>query len=466
MNQDKGTRVSALSRRHMLKAAGIALSGTFLAACGATPTATPVPVAKPTATPVPPTATPAPKIVELRAYWWGSQDRHDRTIKVIDLFQKNNPNIKMTYEYIAWADYWTKALTMAAGNNLPDIMQQDYAYIAEYAGKNLLVALDDFTKTGVLNVGDVVAEVLNPGRIGGKLYGVNLGSNSQTWICDTDLFTKAGVALPTFTWSWTDFEKIAMTLKEKLNIWGHGANCLGDEQLWGAVYLSLGQWRYSADGKAMGYTDDKPFIDYLNMILRLEKAGATPSRAEDMANYRGKSIELYPIVTSKAAMAYVWSNQIVAIWKASGDARNFKLFPVPRVAGAKSANFIKASMFFSTTTSSKNPKEATQFIDFFTNSTEANDILFAERGVPISAKVQAALKPKLGKSQAAMFDFVAEVSKDVQPCPPPDPAGHGDIVNNVLHPLCYDQVLYGKITPEKGAQTLREEGGKILAKQK
>jgi multiple sugar transport system substrate-binding protein len=465
MNKDTVAKPS-ISRRQMLKAAGIALSGAVLAACGATPTATPVPAAKATATTAPPTATPAPKNVDLRVYWWGSQDRYDRTVKVIELFTKNNPNVKMTYEGIAWADYWTKALTMAAGNNLPDIMQQDYAYITEYANKGLLVALDDFTKSNVLNITDVVKDVLDPGRIGGKLYGVNLGSNSQIWICDTDLFTKAGVALPANNWTWTDFEKTSLAITDKLSIWGHGANCLGDEQLWGAVYLSLGQWRYSADGKAMGYTDDKPFVDYLNMILRLEKAKSTPSRAEDWADYRGKSIELYPIVPAKSAMAYVWSNQIVAIWKAAGETRNFKLFPVPREVGGKSANFIKASQFFSVTRDSKAPKEATMFVDFFTNSTEANDLLFAERGVPIAGKIQAALKPKLGQSQAAMFDFVSEVSKDVQPCPPPDPAGHADVVNNVLHPLCYDQVLYGKITPEKGAETLRVEGAKILAAQK
>ena len=46
--------------------------------------------------------------VELRVAWWGSQDRHDRTIKAIELFQQKNPNIKVTYEFAGWDDYWTK----------------------------------------------------------------------------------------------------------------------------------------------------------------------------------------------------------------------------------------------------------------------------------------------------------------------------------------------------------------------
>ncbi len=458
-----GTR---LSRRVFLRAAGAAAAGAALAACGATPTPTPTPApAKPTATPVPPTATPAPKPVDLRVIWWGSQDRHDRTIKVIDLFQKKYPHIKMTYEFVAWADYWTKALTQAAGGNLPDIMQHDYAYIAEWTTKGLVIPLDDQVKSGALNLSDVAVELLDPGRIGGKLMAVNLGSNSQCWNLDLDAFKKAGVDLPAAAWTWNDMETIAITLHDKLGIWGMGA-LLGDEQLWAAVYFSLGQWRYTYDGTKIGYTDDKPWIDYLNMMLRLEKAGAIPTRAEDLANYRGKSVELQAIVPGKAAMAYHWSNQLVAVWKAAGENRNFRLHPLPRVAGGKSANYIKASMFWSITRDSKNPKEAAMFIDYFTNSIEANDILFAERGVPIAAKVRDALKPKLGKSQLEMFEYVTRVSKDVQPCPPPDPPGHLDIVNNVLHPLVIDPVMFGKLEPAKAAALLREEANKILAAQK
>ena len=137
------------------------------------------------------------------------------------------------------------------------------------------------------------------------------------------------------------------------------------------------------------------------------------------------SVELTPIVSRKAAMAYFWSNQIVAVWKAAGgDERN--LSPASRCRGFRGAsrpNFLKPSQFFSVTTHAKQPKEAAMFIDFVTNSIEANEVLLAERGVPISSKVQKALMPKLGASQSEMFAYLDRVSKDVQPIPPPDPAG-------------------------------------------
>jgi multiple sugar transport system substrate-binding protein len=429
----------------MLVIAGLWLSGGDLS-----------PVAAQTAAPV-----------ELRVAWWGSQDRHNRTIKAIELFQKKYPNVKVTYEFAGWGDYWTKMTTQAAGRNLPDVMQQDYAYITEWSSRGLLAPLDDYVKAGTIDTRDVADAAIRGGVVNGKLVGVNLGSNSQCWLLDVDAFKKAGVELPPLNWTWADFEKTAQALHSKLGIWGMGTQA-ADNQIWGALYLSAGQWRYTADGTKIGYESDKPLVDHFNMLLRLQKAGALIPRADEMASHNQEtSVELTPLVSKKAAMAYFWSNQVVAVWKAAGgDERNLVLHPLPRVSGGKSANFMKPSQFFSVTSQAKHPKEAAMFIDFVTNSVEANEVLLAERGVPISSKVQKALVPKLGRSQAEMFAYLDRISKDVQPIPPPDPPGHTDIVKNVYNPQVLDPVLYGRLEPEKGAALLRQEANAILAKAK
>ena len=373
--------------------------------------------------------------VELRVAWWGSQDRHNRTIKAIELFQKKYPNVKVTSEFAGWGDYWTKMTTQAAGRNLPDVMQQDYAYITEWTSRGLLAPLDDYVKSGTIDTRDVADAAIRGGVVNGKLVGVNLGSNSQCWLLDVDAFKKAGVELPPPNWTWADFEKTTMALHSKLGMWGMGSQAW-ENQIWGALYLSAGQWRYTADGSKIGYESDKPLVDHFSMLLRLQKAGALIPRADEMASHnQGTSVELTPLVSKKAAMAYFWSNQVVAVWKAAGgDERNLVLHPLPRVPGGKSANFMKPSQFFSVTSQAKHPKEAAMFIDFVTNSIEANEVLLAERGVPISSKVQKALVPKLGRSQAEMFAYLDRISKDVQPIPPPDPPGHTDIVKNVYDP--------------------------------
>ena len=68
----------------------------------------------------------------LSLYWWGNQTRNDLTKKAVDLYMEQNPNIEITVEFTDWSGYWDKLSAMAAGGNMPDIIQQDYSYINQY----------------------------------------------------------------------------------------------------------------------------------------------------------------------------------------------------------------------------------------------------------------------------------------------------------------------------------------------
>lgn len=397
---------------------------------------------------------------ELRIAWWGSQSRHDRTIRVIEMFEALNPDVNIIYEPAGWADYWVRMNTQAAGGNLPDIMQHDYAFVAEWASRGLVVPLDPFMGS-VIDTTHISDVALEGGMIGGSLYAINLGTNSQNFILDVDAFERAGVPLPSPDWTWAEFEEIALRLHEELGIWAIGPG-LYNEQMWKSLYLGHGQWSYNDEGTDLGYEDDKPFVEYLQMIQRLMDAGAVPTRAEDIAEFDGQSVEALPVVSGRSVMDSFWSNQIIAVWDAAGADRNFKLWHLPRPEGGQSQNYLKPSQFFSITRDARDPELAARFIDFFTNSIEANEVLLAERGVPISRAVQDALQPLLTPAQIEMFDYIARVEQDNSPIRPPDPPGHSDIVNNVYQPIILDQVFYGQMSPERAVQALRQEATRIL----
>jgi multiple sugar transport system substrate-binding protein len=410
-----------------------------------------------------PTAAAAPQQpVELRFAWWGSQDRHNRTIKVIELFHQMHPNITITYEFANFQDYFTKMATQASGNNLPDLMQQDYATIQQWVDNKLLLALDDYVNDRSINLTDVPKSSIEGGRINGKLYAVNLGNNSQTIILDVDAFQKAGIPLPTTTWTWDEFEKTALDLHTKLGIYGAGPT-LSDIQLWKSLYLGYGQWAFSADGRSLGYTDDQRYVDYLKMLGRLQDAGALPSQQEDIAQYRSSSVEARPMVAGKSAMEYMWSNQLVAVWTAAGDARKFKLNTLPRPQSGQSENYPKPSQFISITANSKHPKEAAMFVDFMTNDVEANKILLGERGVPISTKIQDAIKPLLTPAQVETQDYLAIIAKESSPLPPPDPSTQQKLNDNVYLPQLVDPVLLKQSAPESAMAQFRKDATQLLA---
>lgn len=399
--------------------------------------------------------------IELRIAWWGSQNRHDRTIAVIEQFEQLHPDIDIVYEFSGWDDHWTKMTTQAAGGNLPDIMQQDYARLEEWVSRGLLLPLDEYVASGALNFANVSDSALAGGRLDGKLYGVNLGTNSMTVVIDADKLAEAGMEAPNPEWTFAEFEQFATELHDKLGIYGFSGT-LENEQLWKNIYLSLGEWVYNEDGSALGYEDDQPLIDYLAMVKRLQDAGVTMS-AEERIAMRGKGVEDDKIVTGESAATYIWSNQIVALTNAAGEGRNFILVPMPRPEGGAAANYLKPSMFFSITSQAKHPQEAAMFIDFFTNNIEANQVLMAERGVPVSSEVRQALAPMLNTPQKQMFDYIASIESSVSPIPPPDVAGHANVINNVYWPLVMDPLFLGQQSVEDAVKVLREQANSVLA---
>jgi multiple sugar transport system substrate-binding protein len=400
--------------------------------------------------------------IELQVNWWGSQNRHDRTIQAIELFKAANPGVEIVYEFAGFGDYWTLLNTKAAGEQLPCVMQQDYAYLAEWQSRGLLAPLGEHYESGAIDVTNVPESLLAGGLVGDEYYGISLGTNSQSIIVNTDLFEQAGMELPSADWTWTEFEEVARALHENLGIWAitSGSSGLPDVQVWRSMNLSFGQTVIGEDGVSLGITDWQPTIDHFNLILRLQNDGVIATQ-EEAAEFTGLPLEQSNIVTGLSAMQYQWSNQVVAVFSAMPDS-TLKLWHLPRAEGGPPSNYLKPSMFFSITSQCETPELAASFINFFTNDLAANDVLFAERGVPISTVVAEYLLPNLDAAGAETFDFIERVTADSSPIPVPDPPNWSNFTGNVYGPLFSDPVLYGQITPEEAVVILETEGNAIL----
>lgn len=61
--------------------------------------------------------------ITLNMAWWGSQVRHDATVKVIELYEEKNPHVTIEYEFYDYEGYYTKLGTLAASNDIWDIFQ-------------------------------------------------------------------------------------------------------------------------------------------------------------------------------------------------------------------------------------------------------------------------------------------------------------------------------------------------------
>jgi multiple sugar transport system substrate-binding protein len=392
--------------------------------------------------------------VKLRVAWWGGQARHDYTLKLIDMYQKQHPNVKIDAEYAGFDDYWKKLAPQAASKDLPDVIQMDFSYLSQYGGKGQLEDLTPFTKNGTIDISSVADTIIDSGKLDGKLYALSLGSNAMGAIIDAEAMKKAGIDVPK-DWTWDDLSNIAAKMKAQ----GKQMDHMRWDQFFPYYLRTQGQHFYNADGTGLGYTDNKYFIDYFKRYQQWYDAGYM-APLDKVAQSKGTPEE-NPVATGEGFVTMAFSNQFIPMQKAAKRPLEIVSVPGPN---AKAGLFMKPSMFFSISSSSKNKEEAAKFINWFTNDVEANKIIRGERGIPISSKIQDALKPILSPEEKQVFDYVAWAANNSSPIDPPDPAGSAE-VSKLLEDM-QDQILYKKISVEEAAAKFMKQANDILAKNK
>jgi multiple sugar transport system substrate-binding protein len=393
--------------------------------------------------------------VTLKIAWWGEKPRHDSTEKVIELFEKENPDIKIEYEYSNWDDYWKRLAPLAAANQLPDIVQMDQLYLKSYSNNHLLEDLTPYINNHIIDTTSIDNKILSSGMVGNNIYGFPLGINAPVVIVDNQLIAENGGTIPKDNWTWDDFEKIASEVHKEGNI--YGTNGMKPPEVFFSYYLqSKGQNLYSSDGTSLGNNDDQLFVDYFNMQLKLLDQGALPKvEVTDMIN----GIEDEPLVNQKAAMTWAYSNQYFSFSKAAK--RPLEVLPPPgpgQDAGLK----ITPSQFFSIFKGSSHKKEAARFINFFINNIEANKLINGERGVPVSSKAASEVKQELPIEQKKVFDYILRLEKNNNEIEKPYPIGAAQVVKDLED--ISNQILFKKITPQEGVRIFRDEANKILLK--
>ena len=154
--------------------------------------------------------------VTLRMAWWGSQTRHDRTVQVIEMYEKANPNVKIEYEFFSFDDYFTKLKTLVASDNVWDIFQLGGNF-PDYMEK--ICFLNDFIKDGTIDTSKISDAYLKITQdTSGNQIGLSNGLNTYGIAYDVDMFKAAGVALHADNWTWDDYADAARKIK---NATGH-----------------------------------------------------------------------------------------------------------------------------------------------------------------------------------------------------------------------------------------------------
>lgn len=394
----------------------------------------------------------------MRLAWWGNPTRDAKTEQAVDLYTQQNPNVEIELETVGWGGYWDRINTQAAAGNLPDIMQHDYSQIYNWVGRNLLMDLTPYIESGAIDTKNIPDSFLMGGTFNDKVYGISLGTNALSVVIDSVALSNAGIAMPnTATWTWDDFERIALEVYTKTGVQTmpiyHGDPRHGFENM----LLQTGQTLFSKDGTSLGFTNTSALKKFFEIQLRLLDAGA-------LVNPDVAFVTVTPeegVLAKKGTwIDWIWSNQLASTQAVTDNRLEMGLMP-KMPSPKRPGTYLKPSMFFSITSQAQNPEEAVKFLNFFINDVKVNQtILQAERGVPIPSNVRETLLGDVDDVNKRIFQFIDLAGQNAGPIPLPDPAKASEVVDIIRNTTI--EVLMKRISVDEGVERIVTQGNQVL----
>jgi multiple sugar transport system substrate-binding protein len=379
--------------------------------------------------------------VELSFFWWGAQARADLTDKALALYSQRHPNVTFKKTWQANQGYFDKLATLTAGGNAPDIFQIDDNYIAEYASRGVTLDLTPYKDDGKLDVTKFPESLWKYGEVDGKLAGVAFGENTQGLVWNQSLLDKFKLPAPKTGMTWDAFIDWAAQVSKASKIPG--------TQDPSAIYQAL--WVYLRQNGADLYSDNKLAFDesHIGSWFQLWKgardSGACPT-PDVIHEGNATDISKQLVVTGKAGTSWVWVNQMPELKKNTKDALGVMAYP-----GDPSAQWARASMYFSVFRGSPRKDTAVDVVNFLANDPDAGKILGTDRGMPSNLDVRKLVSdtvtdPNMKQTIAVQTDLGTRFGPSSPTVPP---KGHSKVKTELVR--IAEEVTYGRQTPQQGA---------------
>jgi multiple sugar transport system substrate-binding protein len=243
----------------------------------------------------------APEAVELSGdisyMTWGEPSEKQIYDTVLNDFMAKNPKVKVNYIYTP-DDYNTKLQTMIAGNTAPDVFWLLQADVVPFASSDACAELDPWIEKYPELTADMVEGLIKYGQFNGKTYSIPKDWEPIVMYLNEDLFTAAGVPLPTSDWTMQDYIDIAkkLTITKNNQVVQFGAEV---DNYWAFWMVFGGNYggKWFKDGKS-NFSDEN-VVKGLKVMRQIidDKSAPSPATVNSMG---GASDQLF--LTGKIAM--------------------------------------------------------------------------------------------------------------------------------------------------------------------
>ncbi|TBL70414.1 ABC transporter substrate-binding protein [Paenibacillus thalictri] len=383
--------------------------------------------------------------VNMKIMWWGTDARHQATLKALDLYTQQNPNVKFTSEYLAWDAFWTKLTTLAASKSMTDVLQMDGAYIQDYAKRGLLEDLSDVDLKGIVD-----PKILDNLRYNGKLYGIPLAHNGSGIVFNKAELEAAGVKIPAKDWTWDEFFAFAKEARSKLPKEKYGITDGTSSWEWYQFYqTSNGKGPMMVDGTKFSLDKDLWF-KFQQTYDQFRKNNTVPP-AQVQSGFKENDPKSDPL-GSGTVMTRTATVGSVSVLEGLLPG---KVAVVNNPTGPSGGGWAQATIFLSVSSSTKYKAEAKKFVKWFITDKEAGKTLGTTRGIPINEQIYKDLLPDLKRVDTIGKDLLDVALGKALPFYPAPP-GWEDFVKTYQTEM--EAVMFNKQTIEQAYDKIAAKG--------
>ncbi|MEG1892022.1 MAG: ABC transporter substrate-binding protein [Clostridia bacterium] len=319
----------------------------------------------------------------LRFSWWGGDERHEATLKVIELYQAQNPGIKIEGEYGGFDGYLEKMVTQLSGGTAPDIMQIDYAYLEPFWGQ--IDNFVDFRKQDTVDLSGfgegLLSGVTAPG---GQLIGLPTGLNVSAIYANSRLAQAAGIELKQMNWDEMFAAAAKLRAYDPEAYLVAGAGSVNRYIFEPYMFNRTGKPLVNAD-YTLGFTveDAKAAFD---IVSRCYAEGVLAPMEDTVDSGTYGPYESYEWLNDKALLILDFSSGEAP---AKGSMDEGVVVTISAIGDHEAENtgiVLRPTNMIAVNAKSPNSAEALKFVEFFFNNIEAIDTLKLVRSVPSTSK--------------------------------------------------------------------------------
>lgn len=409
-----------------------------------------------------PVAHAAEEPITLRFSWWGSDNRNNATLAVIEQYKKIAPHVTIEAEYMGADGYPEKMKSQLTAVTAPDIIQSDAQWTDDLRRMGDFFAdLNQFS--AILDTSGFDPNFLDGFcRNGDALNYLPTGINNLTFIFNTAVMEKAGIAVDQ-EWTWdtlvSEGKKINQTTADEYFL------CLGQTALHEVLRCYLRQMTggqlINAD-YTLGFTREQ-----LIQILTYEKL-LFDEKILQPADV-SFSFNLQPVMMDPEWVNAKFGGTIDLTSVLGGIIGPFEntvdVARVPLLAGAtEAAQSIKPAQILGINKASAHQEECAKFLNYFFNDKEAIVTLKDVRSIQPTQAGRAYC------TEAGVVNpHVAKAVDLASKCAVPTIAENGVSRNAqviVAFVSAVEAVGYGTATPEAAADQMLAQLDVILAQLK